>query len=192
MAEWTAVALTEARQVAELIDEAADPDALPPHEVTARAGYDALRQAGPTAEAVEYLGHALPRYEGVAWAAKVLDEESRRRELPRRDRQALDVTLRWLHDPSDAHRRAAGAAGEAAGERSPERYLALAAFYSGGSVVEPGLPPTPPPPHAAPRLAVGAVQGAGWRGGESDRLFARALDLGERVAEGGVAAVWPR
>jgi hypothetical protein len=191
MADWTAVTLTEARQVLEMIGGIEDEDALPPPEVTVRAHYDALRRAGPTAEAVTFLGQALPRFEAVAWGARILDEESRRVDLPRRDRQALDTTLRWLHDPDEAHRRAARAAADAAGRRSPECYLALAAFYSGGSIVDLDLPPTPPPPHASGRFVTGAVTQAAWRVPDAGRVFERALALGEQVAERGFVAAWP-
>jgi hypothetical protein len=35
--------------------------------------------------------------------------------------------------------------------------LALAAFYSGGSVVAPNLDPVPPPDHMTPQFVAGAV-----------------------------------
>lgn len=187
MIQWDAIKLTEARQVAERIGAAAED--LPDAEIGVREGYAELRATGTPAAAVEYLGHAMPRQEVVAWAARLVADEARSLALPFRNQQALDTVLRWLDAPGDANRRAAHAAAEHAPRISPERYLGLAVFYSGGSVGAPGAPPVPPPGHACARFAVSAIEQAAYRSPDADRLFARALDLGEDVAARGMAAL---
>ena len=115
MTDWTTIRMTQARQVAELMGT--DEDALPPPEQAVRAHYDALRADGGSGRhAIAFIGHALPRMEAIAWAARLLDEESRRIDLARRDRQALDHVLRWLGDPDDGRRRSARESADAAGE----------------------------------------------------------------------------
>ena len=49
----------------------------------------------------------------------MIDAQSRKQELPTRERLALDTALRWLQDPTDQHRRAAYVAAEAAPMASP-------------------------------------------------------------------------
>lgn len=190
MNDWTTIKLTQARQVAELMGT--DEDALPEPELPVRQHYEQLRRiTGGGREAVSFIGHALPRMEGIAWAARLLDEESRRVDLPRRDRQALDHVLRWLGEPDDTRRRAARDAADTAGDRSPERMLALAVFFSGGSMSQPDLPPVLPPPEASGRMAAGAVTLAGYRSGDAEAFFDRALELAEAIAEQGMRAIPP-
>ncbi len=186
MNDWTMVKLTEARQVAALIG--IDEDDWPMPSVGVRDRYVALRRQGALAAAVEYLGHALPRREAVSWAGRLLDDESRRIELTRRSRLALDSAMRWIGEPTDAHRRAAHDAARAISKAAPERFLGLAVFYSGGSVSGTGAP-LAPPPHACSRFAVSAIEQAAYRGADSAAFFNQALDLGEQVAERGIAAL---
>lgn len=187
MNAWQAVALSQARQVARLM--ASDEDLWPPHDVDVRAGYAALRERDDLPGAIDYLAHALPPPEAVAWAAHLLDAESRERTLALRDRLALDTALRWVGAPSEVHRRAAFDAAQAAGARSPERCLGLAVFHTGGSIAAPGLPAVPPPQMATARYAAGAIKQAGYRGGAAALFFARALHSGEAVAERGATAL---
>lgn len=186
MSDWSAVTLTQARQVAALMGR--DEDALPDPALGVAAGYDEARGTSAVA-AIDYLAHALPRLEAISWAAHLLHAESFRQEVPGRDRSALDHALRWLGEPGEASRRATHRAAEAAGRRSAERYLGLAVFFSGGSISEPDLPPIPPPPEASGRWAAGAIKQAGYRTSDPDELFARALKLGEAVAAHGVAGL---
>lgn len=189
MADWNAVKLSSARQVAELMDE--EEDRLPPEDVAADAHYADLRARGEDVGALDFLAHALPRFEGVAWAAHLLDTESRTRTLPVRDRLALDTVLRWLGEPVDGNRMAARAASEAAGSRSAERLLALAVYFSGGTMSQPDLPPVNPPAEASARFAAGAVKAAAFRTDDPKKVIATALSLGEAVAANGIGALTP-
>lgn len=168
MNDWTMVKLTEARQVAALIG--IDEDDWPMASVGVRDRYAALRRQGTLGAAVEYLGHALPRREAVSWAGRLLDDESRRIELTRRSRLALDSAMRWIGEPTDAHRRAAHDAARAISKAAPERFLGLAVFYSGGSVGGTGAP-LAPPLHACSRFAVSAIEQAAYRSADSAAFF---------------------
>jgi hypothetical protein len=186
MTEWAAVKLTDARQVGVL----AGFDPLP-EPVAAADHYAALRDAGQQGAAMAFIGHALPRLEVVAWAARLIDAESRRLELGVTDRQALDHALRWLDDADEDTRRAAYNAAQAAGERAPERLLGLAVFFSGGSISLPDLPPVLPPPEGCARFATTAVLLAAQRSGDPDGFVAQALALAEGVATRGMDALQP-
>lgn len=187
MTEWMLCKFTEARQVAQLMRvEEAD---LPEPAVTPVSHFASIRSAEQRADAVKFLALALPRFESVAWAARVLENEARDRRLPPRDRQALDFALRWLGDPDDARRRAAFDAAEAAGDRAPERLLAFAVFFSGGSISMPDLPPILPPQESCGTFAGAAVLTAAFRGDDPDDVLDRALDLGEAIATRGMDAL---
>lgn len=189
-AAWHGVLLGDARQIARFmgVPEERWPDAA----LDVRGGYRAWRASGDLPAAIDYLAHALPRVEAIAWAARILDDGSRRHELERGDRHALDTALRWVGEPGEAYRRAAGEAADRAGRRSPERCLALAVFASGGSIAPPGMVPIAPPPEAVPRYVAGAIKQAAYRGDDAERAFRDALTLGEAVAERGAAAVATR
>jgi hypothetical protein len=186
MTEWTAVKLTDARQVGTLMGL----DPLP-EPVAAAECYTALREAGRQTEAMQFIGHALPRLEVVAWAARLLDAESRRLHLDMADRQALDHALRWLDDADEGTRRAAYDAAQAAGERAPERLLGLAVFFSGGSISLPDLPPVLPPPEVCARFATTAVLLAAQRSGDMTSFLTGAMTLAEGVAARGMDALQP-
>lgn len=188
MADWNIVKLSTARQVAELMDDDGD---LPDDDVAADAHYADLRARGEDVGALDFLAHALPRFEGVAWAAHLLDAESRHRTLPVRDRLALDTVLRWVGEPVDGNRLAAREASDAAGPRSAERLLALAVYFSGGTLSQPDLPPVNPPAEASARFAAGAVKAAAYRTDDPQKLIAEALSLGEAVAARGIGALTP-
>lgn len=167
------------------VEEAELPEAgIPPAD-----HYQQLRDGGDRAGAVMFLAHALPRVEALAWAGHVVEAAAGTRQLSRTDRQALDHSLRWLGDPNDATRRAAFEASKLAGDRSPERMLATGVFFSGGSISEPDLPPIQPEPGLAGRFAGVAITMAAGRAEDRDAFFDQALDLGEKVAAEGVAAL---
>ncbi|QCB43226.1 hypothetical protein E5673_14170 [Sphingomonas sp. PAMC26645] len=184
---WGAVRLTEARQVAELMG--VDPDDRPPADVGVQAHYDALRSSNLRSASLQYLGHALPRLEAIAWAARIVADTAATSPPPPRARHALDVALRWLEEPSEAHRRAAGEAAEAISQPVAERLLASAVFFSGGSIVAPNASPVVPPDHVAARYAVGAIDEATRRTNDPVAALETAMALGERIAERGMAAL---
>lgn len=187
MTQWAQVRWTEARQLVAL--QGAEPAALPDEGVTPHAHYTMLREAGRRDEAVAFLAIALPRFEAIGWAARIVEEEANARRLSGPDRQALDYALRWLGEPNDDRRRAAMDAAGIAGERAPERLLALAVFFSGGSVSTPDLPAILPPPEAAAKCAGGAVAIAAHLTQDAPAVLDRALDLGEMVADQGMQAL---
>lgn len=163
------------------------PRRLPSPEIGVADYYEGMRKRGEVEAAVTFLAAALPRHEGIAWAARVLERAGT--DLDEPERVALERALAWAQAPGEAARRAAQVAGEAADEDAPERMLALAVFLSGGSISLPGLPLVDPPVGVSARLAAAAIVMAAHRSADARGFLSRALDLGEAVAERGLAAL---
>lgn len=116
------------------------------------AFFEALVAAGHLADARRLLAHALPPHRAVWWATLCLHHSGTRQPLPAAERAALLAAGRWCLAPSEATRRAAEAAGRAAGQATAGGVLGLAAFLSGGSMSRPGRPAVLPEPHLCGRL----------------------------------------
>ncbi len=147
-----------------------------------------LRTGGRRAEAVFFIGQALPRHETVCWAARCVRDLGEGQAIGAPEREALKMTLLWAQDPSEARRRAAWEAAQLAADRSAERLAALAAFFSGGSLAPDDCPPVPTGPKASGRLAAGAVLVAAYRTTDWPGALDFALDRGAAIAERGLAA----
>lgn len=181
MEPWRSVHLTRARQVGELMElRGAD---LPAPEVPVRVHYDTLRARNPS-QAVAYIGHALPRHEAIHWAAGLIDPAKGASASP--EQAAFERARLWLDTPDDAKRREAYAAAQTADREAPERTLATAIFYSGGSIAPEGVAPVQPAPGLANRLAVVAVVQAAYRSSDPKAFFVQALARAEAIAEHGI------
>jgi hypothetical protein len=170
--------------VAELL---AWPDDLGEHARAAPETYFAkLRDDGRLNDAVFFLGQALPRYETVTWAARVVRDLRQPILKPGPEANALRATLLWVQDPSDTRRRAAFDAASKVRNAGPERLVALAAFFSGGSITPADAPPVQAPREAAGRFAAGAALLAAMSAPDRDAALSEALDRGSSMAADGV------
>lgn len=181
---WPKVKWTRAGQVASLAGENANLT-----EMMDLAPADAFAQlrAGDAVAATHFIAQCLPRLDGVHWLAQCLSgmtATSQARRLA-----ARKAVNRWLAEPSDANRRLAYDAGDAAGFDTAEGCACLAVFFSGGSLAPPTQEqPVPPPPAAFGQALAGAVILAALNddpANMADRL-AKALDAAERMAAGSV------
>lgn len=93
-------------------------------------------------DAMTVLGHWLPKPRAVWWACLCIRKVSSPTEL-----KALQAPLlaseKWVADPTDANRRAAGAAAEVQKYRTSAALVAMGAFHT-GSLGPPGQPEVPP------------------------------------------------
>ena len=103
-----------------------------------------------------FLAYALPSREAVWWAI-LCAREIVGPAPPEPVAAALQAAEAWVQDPSEANRRAAGAASREAGFSSPAGAAAEAAFQSGGSVGPPDGPEMLPRAYATARAVVFAV-----------------------------------
>lgn len=183
MSDWERVKWSDARQIVGLLDDTVTAG-LGEVAMRPRAHFAALRAQSAREVATRYLGLALPRLETVAWAARTVRDAPGERTSA--ETQALRSALFWIQDPTEARRRAAGDAAESLAFDSPERFAALAVFYSGGSVSSPDGPPVLAPREAAGKFAAAAVLLAAARSGQGDSVLDQALDRGDRMANEGV------
>jgi hypothetical protein len=121
-----------------------------------RAFITALVEAELFPDAVSFLAHVLPRNYAVWWAW-LCAGGNRQEGRPPPAQAALDAVWRWIEQPTDANRRAALAAAEAADVGTPEGCAAFAVFLSGGSVAPPEAPPVEPDEFAAAKAIGGSV-----------------------------------
>jgi hypothetical protein len=106
-------------------------------DMNPRQFLEQLLQEKRYADAVQFLAHALPKREAVWWACQCIRQGS---ELSPAQAQAVRAAEQWAADPSEGHRRAAYPAAEAAEFGTPGGCVAVAAFWSGGSISLPDLP----------------------------------------------------
>src|SRR5262249_30851354 len=93
-------------------------------------------------DALRLLAHALPKREAVWWACRCARLE--RAEQPPAEAEAVAAAEVWVKDPSEANRRAAQKAAEAAEVTTPAGCAASAALWSGGSLSLPDAPVVAP------------------------------------------------
>lgn len=113
-----------------------------------------LGEAGLGQDAVGFLAHALPKREAVWWACQCLREAAL--DADEAAKAALLAAAHWVADPSEDHRRAAHHAAQQA-EGTPHGFVALGAFFSGGSLAPPQAPVVKPAEDLTPRIITGAV-----------------------------------
>lgn len=143
----------------------------------------ALLEQAEYVEAVTFMSCALPKREAIWWAC-LCARRSAEADLSGADKSALNAAVRWIKEPNDEHRRAAMTAAEATGYASPAGLAALGAFFSGGSMSPPDLPPAEPEEHLTARSVCGAVMlAAVMREPEkAPENYRRFLDAGIDVA----------
>jgi hypothetical protein len=136
-------------------------------------------------DAVRYLADLLPPRAAVWWASQCVWDAVR----PHADeeaRNALAAVLRWVVDPTDAHREAARPAERDNPLDTPWGCLKMAVVWTGGSLSDPGLPVVPPADYATPRALAGAIMLAAVHADPLPYLdrYRRFLDLGLHIAQG--------
>jgi len=113
---------------------------------------EALRAAGALVDLVQFVAHALPAREGVAWAlACQVDVLSPRTEM----QQEIAA---WVRDPQEVRRLALLSRLDEIGTDTPEGWLCAAVAWCGaGSIVAPPNPPVFPPEFLHAKALLGAV-----------------------------------
>lgn len=111
------------------------------------------------ADAIRYMAHALLNREAVWWAclcARAAEADALE-SMQAEHRQALGAAVRWVLEPTEAHRQAAGRSVAPAGTRSPAGAVARAAAFALGQPEPSGPGNTPPNPILAARMAAASV-----------------------------------
>jgi hypothetical protein len=133
-----------------------DAKALLKNEHTLRQFLELLIGKELFLDAIRLLAFALPKRWAVGWGCLCV-----RHSLGTEDAAKISETHvaveKWVYDPSEEKRRAAQAVADKEGSDSPSALLAMAAFYSGGSIGPPQFEPVAPPDHVTPQFVAGAV-----------------------------------
>lgn len=172
---WTRSTWTDAGQIAAIID--ADKPAPEAAGQPLHAWHADLVGRGELAMAVEFMGHALSRYDCVAWATRSAIATGI---VDRSDPMIVRV-LQWIDNPDDPLRRAAFTASEAEPGDSPAKLLCLAVWFSGGSLAPDEFAPVQPPADICARLATAALLSGACAQPDPDATFGVILELGEAL-----------
>ena len=120
-------------------------------QLTPRAYFEQLLENGFLAEARRVLAHTLPKRRALWWAC-LCAQDAYQDDLPAPVRRAIQAVTQFVRDPSEANRRETERIGRSLPPNRLEGCLAMAAFFSGGSVSLPHLPSVPPRPFVTGRL----------------------------------------
>ena len=107
-------------------------------------------------EALRFLVNTLEAGTAVRWAYDCLSNLDRPPAQGARQ-TALQAVKSWIAAPDETKRRAAKEASDNAGLETPEGVLAMAVFFSGGSIAPETAPEVPAPARACHKLSAGAV-----------------------------------
>ena len=148
--------VTPLRDLCERAKLGEDAKALLKDEHTPRRFLELLIGKELFLDAIRLLAFTLPKREAVGWGCLCV-RHSLGTEVAAEISETQVAAERWVSNPDETNRQAAKAAVPEDGPESPSDLLALAAFFSGGSVVAPKLDPVPPPDHVTPQFVAGAV-----------------------------------
>lgn len=131
------------------------------------------------ADAVRFTAFNFSKREAIWWGALCLWEACRNvrdQKSPQPVEPVFQSVIAWLQEPSEDNRRAVETAGRDAGITTPRGQLAMAAFFSEGSMSLPGQPEVKPEPWLTPKNVASVVLAAAKMGkpskvAESQRLF---------------------
>lgn len=107
-------------------------------------------------DALRVVAHALTKRSAVAWASRCVKSASGD-DLSPVDEAALKAAEEWVAQPSEERRRKAQAAAEEAEHKTAASWVAMAVFWSSGSMGPPSAPVVPAAEHLAAHAAAGAV-----------------------------------
>jgi hypothetical protein len=118
---------------------------------------DLLESQGLFKDAILFLTHGFPIQLTIKWGCSCSRELLSIQQIEK-CKASLQAADSWLEAPGDQTRWDARNAAEKSNMSSPVDLIAMAAFFSGGSIAPPEAPATFPPPYLASKLAGGAIQ----------------------------------
>ena len=146
---------TSAMQVFEAFPTARGDIEQQPADIHPLAFVQQLEASSMPEDAIGFCAYLLPRREAVHWACQCI--RAIHPGLDAEDERLLAAAERWVAVPEEDNRRQALEAGIAAVNAGPAAWSALAAGWSGGSLVGEPHQPVPPPPHITAQLVRAAV-----------------------------------
>jgi hypothetical protein len=144
-----------AKQVFEAFPTASSDIEARPADVEPLAYVESLAQGTTPEDGISFCAYLLPRREAVWWACQCI--RAIERPIGETDEKLLAVAEAWVKEPEETNRRAALAAGQNAAVKTPAVWVALAAAWSGGSMVDDPERPVPPPHYLTAQAVRAAV-----------------------------------
>lgn len=100
-------------------------------------------------EAITFGAYLLPRRKAVWWGHECLRTLTQL--LTEQDLRMMMLAEHWVREPEEEQRIAALEQAMACRSKTPGVWIALAAGWTGGSMVDPPMPKLSPPPYLLPR-----------------------------------------
>lgn len=174
-----------AGELFEQIPEMADDMAGRPDDAASLPFLHALLKGETPEEAVTFAAYALVPRHAVWWGHECLQAVPD--VLTDEDRDMLAFCAAWAADPEEPARNAALEAGMAVRTPGPGAWLALAAGWSGGSMVPADQPEVAPAPFLTGRAVNAAVLTGLARVAQDDRnkRLAHFVSMADYLAKGG-------
>lgn len=116
---------------------------------------DKLSEAKLFSDAMRMAGALIPAQQLVAWGAKMVSQTLG--EMSGRSKIAMDAAHQWIAEPNETNRRRCEEAAQASEFDGPAAWVALAAFWSQGSMGPMGQPEVPAPFGLAAKAIAGAL-----------------------------------
>jgi hypothetical protein len=153
-------------------------------DLTPVAYLDLLAAHGLFLDALRFLALWLPKPVAVKWAGACVQRTCGEHLAPQ-EKESLARAQHWADEPTEEHRRAAGAAAEAAKYADAASWVALGAFWSGGSLAPPDLPPVPPAESLTAKALTSALMLAATHGDASQapNRYRDFVEQGKKVAQ---------
>jgi hypothetical protein len=156
-----------ARDVFDAFPRATEDIKAPPTDDPPLTYIQSLAATETPEDAIAFCAYLLPRREAVWWACQCV--RSLDPSPPRGELAALEAAEAWVMEPEEHRRRAALQLGLAGDRRAPASCLALAAGWSGGTVMLSDDAAAPAPSDMTAKMARAAVLAALARIGAKDR-----------------------
>jgi len=134
--------------------------------------------------AITFCAYLLPRREAVWWGHQCLSQ------IPDMmapvDNEHLILAENWVRQPEEPERVAALNSAMATDPKTPGVWIALAAGWSGGSMVEESMSPVPPPPFLTAKAINTGLLGvlAEIETGVRSQVLKNFVDMGAQIASG--------
>jgi hypothetical protein len=131
-------------------------------------------------DALKVLAHALGGRQCIGWSLACL--EALHPATPK-EAIAIEAVEKWLAEPNDTNRRATQGAAEEAKLSTPAGCIAMAAFFTEGSVAPKGASDVPPPAYVAEKIAAaGVLLAVVLEPEKATERYQRCVDIGLRLA----------
>jgi hypothetical protein len=114
-----------------------------------------LHESAMPEEAIAFCAYMLPRREAVQWACQCV--RGMNPEIEGEAVNLISIAEQWVEVPEEENRLAAMEAGTAAVNSGPAAWCALAAGWSGGSLIGEPHQPVPPAPDLTAQLVRAAI-----------------------------------